>query len=250
MGKGLARMSQDNQITLRGYLTSEPKFHQTALTGTPVTEIRLGSTPRRLNRETGEWQDQPTSYYKVKCWRRLAINASSSLKKGDMVIVRGHFYTRTWLDNQQRQRTELEVEADSLGHDLTFGWSHFLRGSRPIPGAPAAVNAGELARQNLGDQNSDDSVESDGEFPPGDDREELAGAAFASGGQADPDDPGYPDPDDPGHSDGTADELAAAFGTPAPNGADGVPEAADALERVMSAARSDAAVPGAESMPL
>ena len=236
-------MSQDNHITLRGYLTSEPKFRQTALTGTPVTEIRLGSTPRRLNRETGEWQDQPTSYYKVKCWRRLAINASSSLKKGDMVIVRGHFYTRTWLDNQQRQRTELEVEADSLGHDLTFGWSHFLRGSRPIPGAPAAVNAGELARQNLGDQNLDDSVEADGEFPPRDDQEELAGAAFTSDGQADPDDPGY--------SDGSADELAAAFGMmPAPDGADGVPEAADALEHVLSGARSDATVPGVESMPL
>ena len=56
-------MSQDNQITLRGYLTAEPRLHQKTATATPVTEIRVGSTPRRLNRETGEWHDAPTSYY-------------------------------------------------------------------------------------------------------------------------------------------------------------------------------------------
>ena len=75
-------MSLDNQITLRGFVTAEPKFRQTAQTATPVAEIRVGSTPRRLNRETGEWQDAPTSYYTVKCWRRLAINVAGLAEKG------------------------------------------------------------------------------------------------------------------------------------------------------------------------
>ena len=82
-------MSQENQITLRGFVTAEPKFKQTALTATPLAEIRVGSTPRRLDRETGEWRELPTTYYTIKCWRRLAINAASSLHKGDMVLVRG-----------------------------------------------------------------------------------------------------------------------------------------------------------------
>ena len=116
----------------------------------PVTEIRVGSTPRRLNRETGEWQDAPTSYYTVKCWRRLAINAVSSLHKGDMVVVRGRFYMNNWVDNQQRPRATLEIEADSLGHDLAYGWSHFLRGSRPQSERADGVNAGEVARQDTG----------------------------------------------------------------------------------------------------
>ena len=110
----------------------------------------MGSTPRRLNRETGEWQDAPTSYYTVKCWRRLAINAVSSLHKGDMVVVRGRFYMNNWVDSQQRPRATLEIEADSLGHDLAYGWSHFLRGSRPQPGRADGVNAGEMARQDIG----------------------------------------------------------------------------------------------------
>ena len=140
-------MSQDNQITLRGYLTAEPRYHQTKQTGTPVTEIRIGSTPRRLDRETGEWVDQPTSYYTVRCWRRLAINAVGSLHKGDMVVVRGKFYMRSWTDNQERQRTVLEIEADSLGHDLAHGWTHYMRGARPQVAGQPADDAGELARQ-------------------------------------------------------------------------------------------------------
>jgi single-strand DNA-binding protein len=140
--KGLARMSQDNHITLRGYLTAEPTLHQKTATATPVTEIRVGSTPRRLNRETGEWYDAPTSYYRVKCWRRLAINAASSLHKGDMVVVHGRFYMSTWVDSQQRPRSTLEIEADSLGHDLTYGWSHFLRGTRSQPEGAAGGTSG------------------------------------------------------------------------------------------------------------
>lgn len=222
-------MSQENHITLRGYLTSEPKFWQSEPTAVPMTEIRLGSTPRRLNRETGEWQDQPTSYYRVKCWRRLAINASSSLHKGDMVVVRGRFYMRTWVDNQQQRRSVLEIEADSLGHDLSYGWSHFLRGSRSLPGGPAALAAGELARHDAGDAD-----EVNGEFPASDDQEDFAATSFASGPQAAPDDPGCPD-------DGldSLDRLAATLGMPAE----------DPLDRVLSGAKSDTAVLDAESAP-
>jgi single-strand DNA-binding protein len=142
-------MSQDNQITLRGYLTAEPRLYQKTATAIPVTEIRVGSTPRRLNRETGEWQDAPTSYFTVKCWRRLAINAASSLHKGEMVIIRGRFYANTWVDSQQQTRTRLEIEADSLGHDLAYGWSHFLRGVRQQQ-RDNAGDGGELARQDTG----------------------------------------------------------------------------------------------------
>ena len=181
-------MSQDNQITLRGFVTAEPKFRQTVQTATPVAEIRVGSTPRRLNRETGEWQDAPTSYFTVKCWRRLAINAVSSLHKGDRVVIRGHFYMSNWTDNQQRPRQTLEIEADSLGHDLAYGWSHFLRGTRPSADRSDA-GAGELARQDVASADLDDN---DDEFSPVMDADESEETVPAPGDQdaADPaDDP-------------------------------------------------------------
>ncbi len=117
---------------------------------TPVTKIRVGSTPRWLDRGTGEWRDGETSYYNVRCWRKLAENVTGSLRKGDMILVRGKFRTRTWVDEQQHTRVELEVEADSVGHDMSFGWSHFNRGVHmPPPGAAAGQANGEAARQQM-----------------------------------------------------------------------------------------------------
>lgn len=157
-------MSQENQITLRGYLTADPKLYQKTPEAIPLTELRVGCTPRRINRATGEWQDLPTSYYKVKCWRRLAINAVSSLHKGDQVLIRGRFYMNSWIDNQQRPRSAIEIEADTLGHDLAYGWSHFLHGARS--GGSAAVNSGEVARQETEDAEGPGPADRDAEYQP------------------------------------------------------------------------------------
>jgi single-strand DNA-binding protein len=203
-------MSQDNQITLRGYLTAEPKFYQKTPTAVPVTEIRVGCTPRRLNRETGEWQDLPTSYYRVKCWRRLAVNVVSSLHKGDMVVVRGRFTMNNWVDNQQRPRATLEIEADSLGHDLAYGWSHFMRGSRPS-GSRAGVDTGEMARQDVASPDPDDS-DDDG-YPL-----EMDTAEMDTGETESVPAPG--DQDAPEHF---ADPLAATTGLPVTDGDGGSP---------------------------
>ena len=72
-----------------------------------------------------------------------------------MVVVRGRFYMNSWVDSQQRPRSTLEIEADSLGHDLAYGWSHFLRGTRSQSESAAGVNAGEMARQDIGSANLD-----------------------------------------------------------------------------------------------
>lgn len=141
-------MSQDDLITVRGYVTAEPRYWQRTSTHAPAARIRVGSTARKLNRETGEWEDGETSYYTVKCWRKLAENVHGSLRKGDMIIVRGKVTTRSWLDDQQRVRTEMQIEADSVGHDLAFGWSHFNRGAHTPPGAQHDLERGETARQD------------------------------------------------------------------------------------------------------
>ena len=142
-------MSQDNTITVRGYVTAEPKMWQRTPEQSPVATIRVGSTPRKLNRETGEWQDGETSYYSVKCWRKLAENVHGSLRKGDMVIVRGKVFTRSWLDDQQRVRMEVQIEADSVGHDLAFGWSRFNRGVHTPPSVLEGLANGEAVRHGM-----------------------------------------------------------------------------------------------------
>lgn len=142
-------MSQDDLITVRGYVTAEPRMWQRTPEQLPVATLRVGSTPRRLNRETGEWQDGETSYYTVKCWRKLAENVHGSVRKGDMVLVRGKVLTRSWLDDQQRVRTEVLIEADSVGHDLAFGWSRFNRGLHTPASVMRGLEQGEAIRQDM-----------------------------------------------------------------------------------------------------
>jgi single-strand DNA-binding protein len=203
-------MSQTNYIVMTGFVTSEPKLGHTKATNTPVTTIRMGSTPRRLNRSTGEWEDGETSYFNVKCWRKLAVNVKACLRKGDMILVRGKFRTRTWVDDQQHTRIELEVEADSVGHDMAFGWSHFNRGVHTPPGTARAIADGEAVRQQMApDPEFDEEVEF-GEGPdeegsygnlPGD--EEFAGIQDAGSAAADPlaplDASSDPDQEEPAH---------------------------------------------------
>ena len=158
-------MSQDNTITVRGYVTAEPKMRQRTAEQVPVATIRVGSTPRKLNRETGEWQDGETSYYTVTCWRRLAENVHGSLRKGDMVIVRGKVSTRSWLDDQQRVRMEVQIEADSVGHDLAFGWSRFNRGLHTPPSVVEGLANGEAIRQGMAPD--PDLPDDEGQFAEG-----------------------------------------------------------------------------------
>lgn len=154
-------MSQSNYIILTGYVTAEPKLGHTKMSMTPVAKIRVGQTPRWLDRSTGEWRDGETSYFNVKCWRKLAENVAASLRKGDMILVRGRFRTRTWVDDKQHTRVELEIEAESVGHDMAFGWSHFNRGVHMTPEQRQRLADGEAARQ---DQAPDDDLDEDGEF--------------------------------------------------------------------------------------
>jgi len=140
-------MTQVTNVTMTGFVTAEPKLRHTK-ENTPYATIRVGSTTRVVDRETGEWRDGDTSYYSVTCWRRLAVNAAASLHKGNPVLIRGRFRTRTWED-QGRVRTEVQIEADCVGHDLRLGWANFQRNPYVPPNIADDLAAGEIARQGL-----------------------------------------------------------------------------------------------------
>src|SRR5581483_280621 len=107
----------------------------------PVADVRVGATTRYFDKSLGAWTDGDTSYYTVTCWRRLADYAKASLRKGDPVMVKGRFRTHTYEDKQGRIRTEIEITADTIGHDLSRGTANYMRPDRPRP----ANTGGELA---------------------------------------------------------------------------------------------------------
>ena len=96
-------------------------------TGHRVASFRMASTTRRLNRETGVWEDLDTSFLNVTAWRSLAEHVAMSVHKGDPVAVVGRLRVREYVDTQGRSSISVDVEATSIGHDLGRGVSTFER---------------------------------------------------------------------------------------------------------------------------
>lgn len=112
-------------ITLSGLVATTPR-HLTTSEGLAITSFRLASSQRRFDRVSSRWVDGDTNWYTVSAFRQLAENAAVSVNKGDRVVVSGKLRIRDW-ENTDRSGTTVEVEADVLGHDLSWGISHYTR---------------------------------------------------------------------------------------------------------------------------
>ncbi|RZS89834.1 single-strand DNA-binding protein [Motilibacter rhizosphaerae] len=164
----------DAYVTLVGNLTSDCRHGETE-EGVPRTNFGLAHTPRRRLRD-GSWADGDTTFYSVTCWRDLAVNAANSLRKGDPVVVRGTLRSREWTSGE-RSGTALELSADTVGHDLSRGSTHFRRAERKERTAePEAVAA--LPVETIDAAEAADAV---GGLRGGTHQGELVGAAAAGG---------------------------------------------------------------------
>ena len=126
-------MSQGAYVTLVGYVAQDPNI-RTTTTGKVVTELRVGITPRIRDRESGEWRDGQASYFSVSCWERLAHHVRASMHKGDPVLVKGKFQTRTYEDKDGNPKVETRITADTVGHDLSRGIANYMRNRSKQPG--------------------------------------------------------------------------------------------------------------------
>lgn len=119
------KIMSNNTITLTGIVATEPR-HLITAEELHITSFRLVSTQRRYDRTTEKWVDGVTNWFTVTSFRTLATNAARSVSKGDHLIVEGVLRIREW-ENNERNRTTVELEAEAIGHDLTYGTAIFTR---------------------------------------------------------------------------------------------------------------------------
>jgi len=135
--------TQSLDLTVVGWIGTEPRIFHESDGGVPYASFRLGSTRRWFDKGEGVWRDAQTEWFHVKAFRTLALNAARSLRKGDPVIVQGVLSTEEWAGTDG-PRTTLVLDAVALGPNLAFGSSHFARtGSSAAAGsdeAPADVS--------------------------------------------------------------------------------------------------------------
>lgn len=115
-------------LTVVGNVATDPQ-HIVSAKGVSITSFRVASAQRHFDQGTQTWVETNTNWYSVSAFRKLADNAKSSLKRGDSVIVTGRLRLREW-ESKGRTGTSADIEADSIGHDLRFGVSHYERSSR------------------------------------------------------------------------------------------------------------------------
>src|SRR5690606_17252445 len=104
----------------------------------------LASTRRYFDRAKGSWEDGETNWYTVSTFRQLAHNTAVSISKGERVVVHGRLRLRAW-DNGETSGMAVEIEADAIGHDLTWGTTAFtkVRLARGSTGGDDQADAGE-----------------------------------------------------------------------------------------------------------
>jgi single-strand DNA-binding protein len=136
-------------ITVTGLVATTPR-HLVTSEGLPITSFRLASTQRRYDRTQEKWIDGDTNWFTITGFRQLATNLVGSVAKGDRVLVTGRLKIRDW-ENGERTGTTVEIDADAIGHDLSWGTASFTRT------IAAAAAAADDTAESVSDESDSDS---------------------------------------------------------------------------------------------
>ena len=113
-------------VTVVGNVVSDPISRPTKV-GRPFASLRIASTTRRWDPEKRTFVDGSTNYLNVVAFNALAANVMTSVKKGHPVVVYGRLRVNQWETEKGEPRTSAEIDAYTIGHDLTRGQVEFTR---------------------------------------------------------------------------------------------------------------------------
>ncbi|MEW2507189.1 single-stranded DNA-binding protein [Amycolatopsis sp. NPDC047767] len=122
-------MAGDTVITVIGNLTSDPELRFTP-SGAAVANFTVASTPRTLDRQSGEWKDGEALFLRCNIWRQAAENVAESLTRGARVVVQGRLKQRSFETKEGEKRTVVELEVDEIGPSLRYATAKVNKVSR------------------------------------------------------------------------------------------------------------------------
>lgn len=114
-----------NKVILVGNLGADPESRTTP-GGLTVTNIRVATTEKRKDRQSGDLVEE-TEWHRVVMFDRLAEVAREYLRKGSQVYIEGQIRTNKWQDKDGNDRYTTEI----IGREMQ------MLGGRPGAGAPA-----------------------------------------------------------------------------------------------------------------
>jgi single-strand DNA-binding protein len=148
-------MAGDTTLTVIGNLTDAPELRFTQ-TGAAVAKFRIASTPRFLDKASGEWKDGDPLFLSCTVWRQVAENVAESLDRGSRVIVSGRLKQRSYETKEGEKRTVMELEVDEIGPSLRYATAKVQRMSRSGGGGGGFGSGGSGGQGAGGGFASDD----------------------------------------------------------------------------------------------
>jgi single-strand DNA-binding protein len=130
-------MAGETTITVVGNLTDDPELRFTP-TGAAVAKFRVISTPRVLDRASGEWKDGEPLALTCVVWRQAAENVAESLTRGTRVVVSGRLRQRSYETRDGEKRFGMELDVDEVGPSLRFTTVKVQKTARAQAGGESA----------------------------------------------------------------------------------------------------------------
>jgi len=134
-------MAGETVITVVGNLTDDPELRFTP-SGAAVAKFRVASTPRTLDRASGEWKDGEPLFLACNIWRDAAEHVAESLQRGARVIVTGRLRQRSYETREGEKRTVYELEVDEIGPSLRYATAKVQKMSRSGGGGGFGASGG------------------------------------------------------------------------------------------------------------
>lgn len=148
-------MAGDTTLTVIGNLTDDPELRFTS-SGAAVAKFRVASTPRFMDKTSGEWKDGEPLFLSCTVWRQVAENVAESLSRGSRVIISGRLRQRTYETKEGEKRTVIDLEVDEIGPSLRYATAKVQRMSRSSNGGGGFGSGGASGGQGGGGFASDD----------------------------------------------------------------------------------------------
>ena len=134
-------MAGETVITVVGNLTDDPELRFTP-SGAAVAKFRIASTPRTMDRQSGEWKDGEPLFLACNIWRDAAEHVAESLQRGSRVIVQGRLRQRSYETREGEKRTVYELEVDEIGPSLRYATAKVQKMSRSGGGGGFGASGG------------------------------------------------------------------------------------------------------------
>src|SRR5215210_7996998 len=99
-----------------------------------MVKVTVASTPRTLDRQSGQWKDGDPLFLTCTAWRDTAEHIAESLAKGTRVVVVGRLRLSRWETEEREKRSAYGLDVDEIGPSLRFAQAKVTKMSRAKAG--------------------------------------------------------------------------------------------------------------------